>query len=332
MQKAESQHGQAQNQPAAQRGGRAGVESSGSGKIAQLEAMIAASPQMAAQRMLIDTLHNSPVVQRLVAGAGDKTVAVPVYSPQTANAKDSYGPCSHDFKGGVIQGRFAGTFGAILSALTPSALGASDTYYHNLWTALDASATEIAVEDAGGFVHFDPATNTLNLRPQILQGLLDHRSGKHVLDPDVLADHVALITHELSHAHDSVIRGQELKGEKGAAGPLDKIANVMMTEVLAWEREARTRQQLKHGGDDPLWEGWVDLESDMLADYAALEGNRGTNEVVGRYYRYLRRELNSAYGDINIHQIDAWFVAHGAAISAEMIRLSTDLRRARNSI
>tara|TARA_R110002033_G_scaffold171181_1_gene217493 strand:+ start:253 stop:1179 length:927 start_codon:yes stop_codon:yes gene_type:complete len=229
----------------------------------------------------------------------------------------------------VLQGRFTGTLGGIFSSLTPVALGATGTYYNTLWNALNNSATAIAVENAGGMANFDPTTNTLNLKFQILKELLSHRGGQ-ALDPNVLADHVALITHELSHAHDSVVLNKELKGEQGANG-LDKITNVMMTEVQAWEREARTRQRLLAPGvDDPLWDSWFDLVPLMIVDYAALQGNRNNNEVVSRYYRYLRRELVALDGDLG--RMNTWFAANGATVSGEIMRLANALVQARDTI
>lgn len=230
----------------------------------------------------------------------------------------------------VIQGRFTGRLGSMLGALTPAALGAAGTYYNNLWNALNSSPMDIKVENADGMANFDPTTNTLSLKFQILKELLDHRSGIR-LPQNVLADHIALITHELSHAHDSLVENKELKGEHGTDGALAKIANVMMTEVQAWEREARTRQRLLPGGqDDPLWDGWFNLEPAMLADFGALKAHKGTNEVVNRYYRYLVRELQAEDGDVG--RVGTWFAEHGATVSAEMMRLATALVQARDTI
>lgn len=253
----------------------------------------------------------------------------PRTTAQRLAIRTAFGPATAR-KALAIQGRFTGTFGGILSALTPAALGATNTYYNNLWHALNDSETDIAVENAGGMANFNPANNTLNLKYQILKELLDHRGG-HALDPSTLADHTALITHELSHAHDSVILGKELKGELGTLDALTKIANVMMTEVQAWEREARTRQRLLPAGtNDLLWDGWFNLEPDMLVNYAALQAHKDTNEVVDRYYRYLRRELVAADGDIG--RVNTWFANHGAAVGAEMMRLASTLTQAIDTI
>ncbi|MFZ3018163.1 MAG: DUF4157 domain-containing protein [Gallionella sp.] len=78
MQKAESQHGKVQRQPSVRQGGGVALESSQGERIAQLEAMVEASPQsgklaqlsamannspgMAVQRKAISAIHNSPNV------------------------------------------------------------------------------------------------------------------------------------------------------------------------------------------------------------------------------------------------------------------------------
>lgn len=227
---------------------------------------------------------------------------------------------------GVIQGRFIGALGDVLNALDPASIGASETYYNNLWTALRDSATEITVEDVAASTHFNPQTNTLNLNQRVLISLLQHRRAP--LAADVLADHVALVTHELSHAHDSVIMGRELKGERGNdRGRNAETANVMMTELLAWEREARTKQRIIGAAEVPLWNGWLEVEAAMLVDFAALAANLD-NEVVNRYHRYLSRELEDSP-----RRIAAWFASDQAAIiSARIVQLSASLRQGVNTI
>ena len=73
MIKAEVQHGQVQNQPTMRQGRGAAVESPGSAQIAQLEAMIDASPQMSAQRELAAQINTSPAMaaqRKFVEGLG----------------------------------------------------------------------------------------------------------------------------------------------------------------------------------------------------------------------------------------------------------------------
>jgi hypothetical protein len=288
-------------------------------------------PEALQMQKLQEIANNSPQVKQLKTyqSITNNSSQLRKFIHFQNHADKTFQPLTAD-KNAVVQGRFIGTYGAVLSALNPVALGAVGTYYNNLWTTLNALGTDINIEDLGGAAHFNPTTNTLNFRGTILRQLMSHRSGVHLLTPDVLADHIALLTHELSHAHDSLIMHKELKSELGSGG-LIKITNVMMTEVQAWEREARTRQRLlPEGVNDPLWDGWFNLDASMLANYEGLQAHKDTNEVIDRYYRYLRRELNLEDGDLL--RIKPWFDAHGETVRNEMIRLSNALIQARNTI
>jgi hypothetical protein len=234
-------------------------------------------------------------------------------------------------KSAFIQAKFIGSLGPILTMLTPEALGATGTYYNSLWTTLNNSDIAIKVENAGGMAGFEPTTKTLKLKQQALVELLQHSTGNY-LPSEVVADHVALVTHELSHAHDSVIGGKELRTDKGAS-QLDAVENVLMTEVLAWEREARTRQRLLPGDKtDLLWASWISLDENMLTGWTELKANKATNEVVDRYYRYFMREMNSLIGAIDVEILNDWFTNGGVRVAAEVMHLSKALRTANDTI
>lgn len=292
-------------------------------------------PEAAAQRKVQQLANDNARVRQLKALQAMTRAAVQTSTAAAGTAKHSRAhvdKASHaraPDNQAVIQGRFTGPLGGVMSVLTPAALGATGTYYNNLWNVLNASDTEIEIKE-GSVASFNPQSNTLYVKGHILRALLDHRNGTR-LAADVLADHVALITHELSHAHDSIVGGRELKGERGTDDALVKIANVMMTEVQAWEREARTRQRLLPGDRvDPLWEGWLNLEPAMLTDFGALKAHKATNDVVNRYFRYLARELTDVDGDVG--RVGTWFANHGATVGAEIMRLATALAEARDTI
>lgn len=271
--------------------------------------------------------HKSRAVSH--ANLRARSIIKPFRYPKNPADKDQ-------LKDTILQGRFTGRLGGLLRALSPVKVGATNTYYNNLWHALNDSQTNIGVENAGRMANFDPTSDTLHLKGQMLIELMGLQTGK-TLDSKALADHIALITHELSHAHDSVVLGKELKGEKGTDDKLVRIRNVMMTEVQAWEREARTRERLLPAGeDDSLWLAWFDLEANMLTSRQALKANMKNNEVVNRYYRYLLRELKGAYHPVEANELNGcfnrWFTAYGPAVSNEMMRLSRALIAARNTI
>ena len=105
MIKSEAQHGQAQNQPAARQGDGAGVESPGSGKIAQLEAMIEGSPQITAQRELaaqIDASSAMAAQRKFVEGIGNSPrMATQMQAPAQLKQKPNHTGLPDNLKSGI---------------------------------------------------------------------------------------------------------------------------------------------------------------------------------------------------------------------------------------
>jgi hypothetical protein len=240
---------------------------------------------------------------------------------QKNNAKEA--ETKKSVQPGIVQGKFAGALGGLMDFLDPDKLQVANTLYKESWEPLKNSATEISVTDGGGISHFNPSINELKLNGRMVEALVNHVRQTAPLSQDVLADFVALITHELSHAKDSVIKGRELKGEKGTTGDA-QVMNVIETELRAWALEAETRERLmpEGGKNTMLWTSWINLDKSMMINYENIKAHKDTNEVISRYLRYVRRELNPE----SIETLNGWLTRYSDVVWSHMSRLKEQLK------
>jgi hypothetical protein len=239
------------------------------------------SHSVAAQRVLgtLPGVIGNQAMQRVVAG-------LPPASP-------------------VVQRTFSGTYGKVLSMLTPKALGAADNFYAGLWNELTSSPVAVAVEP--GANSYDQGKKKLNLNESMLIALSGHITGKK-LPKTELGSHIAAITHELSHAHDHVVKARAIRATKDA-GLNEHTKDVIDTELRAWAREALSAHQSSPDGLSVdkekaiLIEGWRGATTAMLDD---LKAAKNENYVMERLWNYLVRELQpSAHAEVQ-----AWVNAY----------------------
>lgn len=221
---------------------------------------------------------------------------------------------------GVIQAKFAGKYGAVLSALSPQHLGIGDNFYGALWNDLGQSPVDVAVE--AGAPKYDQASRTLYLNESVLVDLL----GKKAPNDKVKASWVAHITHELSHAHDHVIKQRNIRTPV-LGGREGHTKDVIETELRAWAREALSAHQISPKDLDDekarLVAGWKNYAEAQLDDIAAAAQG---NEVMDRLKRYAERELarkvNSNDPEIEVQD---WVDGHKPWLAGELLRHQNSL-------
>lgn len=203
---------------------------------------------------------------------------------QRARWRQSFGSAFQP-AAGVLQGKFTGKYGSVLAALTPDHLGVPDNFYAGLWRDLNQSPKDIAVE--AGAPSYEQSTRTLYLSETVLMSLLQ----KQAPDDKVKASWVAHITHELSHAHDHVLKGREIRTPV-LGGRSNHTKDVIETELRAWAREALSAHQLSPKNLDTekasLVAGWKAYATGLLDDVGAAAAG---NEIIARLARYVEREL-----------------------------------------
>lgn len=186
---------------------------------------------------------------------------------------------------GVLQRKFTGKYGTVLAALTPDHLDVQNNFYAGLWRELNQSPKDIAVE--AGSPSYEQSGRTLYLSETVLMALLK----KQAPDDKVKASWVAHITHELSHAHDHVIKGREIRTPV-LGGRSNHTKDVIETELRAWAREALSAHQLSPKNLDSekasLVSGWKAYATGLLDDVGAAAAS---NEIIARLARYVEREL-----------------------------------------
>ncbi len=125
MQKAELQQVKMQDQPAAQQRGGVVVETPQTEQIAQLEAMIAASPHQAALQKVADEMHNSPR-QRVAQDFSEGINNSPLMVVQQMRHERMFGVAQRLEDKGPLQGKFAAIVPAQLVEAKPNNTGLPD--------------------------------------------------------------------------------------------------------------------------------------------------------------------------------------------------------------
>jgi hypothetical protein len=220
----------------------------------------------------------------------------------------------------VLQGKFEGTYGAILTKLTPANLGLHASLYSTLWDPLCESETVLKVEHGSGA--YEQATHTMTLPEGLLMDLFNHVTKKKELAPDVLVSHVATLSHELSHAKDHIVKGREVRPK--SAGADKHTEDVLDTELRAWAHEAIIAFQagiVIKGMDaekKKLVDGWLGIEKDNLQN---VQESKAGNEVVARLFRYISRGISA--GDAS--ETIAWAKEHADWIWGKVSGLKVQL-------
>lgn len=188
-------------------------------------------------------------------------------------------------------------YGKLLKKMNPDGIiGKIGNEYSSLWTLLENSETDIYVED--GPTSFEPNGKlgpTLYFKGHLLsslyKGITDIQRGdeSHAIGEE-FGDHLAMVTHELRHAADSVIEGKELVGEKGTSAPEKKTLNVIKTEFNAWASEALANKE-SGKGNKTLLNDWKKTQKSMLKTWKTCKNASQTNEVIARYIRYVERNI-----------------------------------------
>lgn len=233
---------------------------------------------------------------------GGKALSVQGSTDKLASSKNSRG---------VLQGKFKDLDGMKLGKADPVILKNYTSYYSWLYYQLKGAKEIINVLPTDGMSSYDPETQTLYFKPQIVNDLFDDD-----LSSAVRVSHTATIAHEMQHAHDHIVSGFELRG-----GDVNtSTEKVLRTELRAWAAEAVTAIQegVRLKAMDPergeLITGWMAYESDMLTD---LETYKGTNCIVKRLWSYISREIHPTS---KVDVVD-WAKTHKAYINGFAVPL-----------
>lgn len=220
----------------------------------------------------------------------------------------------------VIQGKIRDLGEMELSKATPSKIGMEETWYATLWNALNESDKIVNVANTMGQSSYDSSTNTLYFRKKIVSDLLDIK-----YEADVKVSHIATITHEMSHAHDHLIKERTVVGGK-SMNVDDSTKIVLETEFRAWAREALSAYEAGkklHNMDDEknkLIEGWKTYNFSMLDD---IKASKAENHMVARMYTYVSKGIHPA----DVSEISQWVSDNKEFINGRIISLQTSLAK-----
>jgi hypothetical protein len=193
-----------------------------------------------------------------------------------------------------VQRKFIGTYGSTMNLLSPENIGAKDNYYSVLWSELKGAKGDIKVE--AGANSFIQESGTMQLNESMLVSLVNNLKEKS-MTPQLKASLIASITHEMSHAHDWLIKERIVRTPL-TAGVAEHTKDVIDTELRAWAREALSAYQLSPGRLDgekqDLVDGWQNISKELLHDIADASKK---NEVMKRLVNYLGRELKKTVND-----------------------------------
>lgn len=219
-------------------------------------------PEAVTQRKLQELANNSPQIRQLGV------------FQEIANREEP------------IQGKFIGDLALPLAEINPSLMGLADSYFMRFYKELSEHETPILVVE--GKTSYDPNNKTLYLNGKQIEFLKKYtrefdKGKSQEGDGAVASSHIAMISHELSHARDHIIKGKDVDSSTKA---------VIDSELRAWAVEAisaiEVATQVKEMDKDKniLVESWVSIEPKMLDDLAA---NADSNEVINRLQRYIIR-------------------------------------------
>lgn len=220
-------------------------------------------------------------------------------------------------KSKIVQGKFIDLKDMQLGKASPSVIGMEETYYAALWNEINDSEKEVLVLPSGDKSSYDSSTKALYFNRAIVDDLLTPD-----LESEVKVSHVATITHEMSHAHDHVIKSRELTG----GTPDEHTKKVLETELRAWAREALSAYQagikLKAMDDEKgkLINGWINYEDSMLND---LRSYRNTNHIIGRLWIYIMNGINPS----DTSQIVQWAKDNKEFIDEHASRLKSAIKK-----
>lgn len=205
---------------------------------------------------------------------------------------------------GIVQGKFVDLEGMKLDKAVPELIKAGGTQYEALWYPLKGSTKSVHIAPTDGMSSYDPSTNTLYFKPEIVNSLLDAD-----LDPAVRVSHIAAITHEMQHAYDHMVAEMEVDGGL----PDEATKKILTTELRAWASEAVSAIQMGQKMEamdeekGKLIESWLSYESTMLENL----GEHKQNEIIKRLYNYIRRGVSPS----DTSEIPQWAKANATFIN-----------------
>jgi hypothetical protein len=222
----------------------------------------------------------------------------------------------------AVQMKFAGTFGAILEhTLSPARLRAKGTFYEAMFNALKDAQEVLKIED--GSTLYDRSTKVLRINGTVVE-MLSNYAGDDKAELDAaLVGHIASLTHEMSHAHDHLLKNREIVASKDNFD--QHIATVLDTELRAWSREAVVAAQLSKDGTSldeeqkSLVAGWREIDSAMVHD---LKGSR-TNKVIQRLFDYIQMESGGKFQSFAEYQ--SWVDAHPDVVETPITTLKAQV-------
>jgi hypothetical protein len=214
-----------------------------------------------------------------------------------------------------IQGKFIGDLAIPLLEINPALMGLDGSYFMKFYKELSDHETSIAVVE--GKTSYDASNKTLYLNGDQIKFLKKYTrefaSEKSKQgDGAVASSHIAMISHELSHARDHIVKGKEINSSTKA---------VVDTELRAWAVEAisaiEVATQVKEMDKDKdiLVKSWVSIKPAMLDNLAA---NAESNEIINRLQRYIIRSIKMKDALL----IQEWVNENKDFLSEEIVKLS----------
>ena len=164
-----------------------------------------------------------------------------------------------------------------------------------LWAALRDLKDNVAVKKGGSGGSYNWGTKTISLSSNYLKSIEEYvddgSKDKH------LGRATASLTHEMSHAHDVLAKGES--PEFADRMTLDYVTAVLKTELKAWMKEARSARENKKDKSIPLDGDSSQLVCSWLAIHYVGDGcltlDIYENSVIGRLTKYYNDNKPDAY-------------------------------------
>ena len=158
-----------------------------------------------------------------------------------------------------------------------------------LWGALRDHKADIGISSGGSGGGWNFSTRMLEISTSWFNPVKEYvTNGTKATE---LGRGLAALTHELSHAHDQIVRKES---PSGASKDTDAfVIAVLKTELRAWMKEARSARENHKDknippGDDNnnLIKGWLGVHFTLKNGKNVLKADIYENPVVGRLHKY----------------------------------------------
>ncbi|MDI1444131.1 hypothetical protein [Polyangium sp. 6x1] len=158
-----------------------------------------------------------------------------------------------------------------------------------LWSALREHKADIGISSGGSGGGWNFSTMMLEISSSWFNPIKEYVTNG--TKGTQLGRGIAALTHEMSHAHDQIVRKES---PRGASKDTDAfVIAVLKTELRAWMKEARcARENYKDKsippGDDNnnLIKGWLGVHFSLKDAKNVLKADVYENPVVGRLHKY----------------------------------------------